>query len=59
MLRKLVLLIDTELGEDRCPFDLDLFGTREVRYRIEEIEAGAPGGGQPSEPGPATRVESS
>ncbi|MEZ0341070.1 sulfatase-like hydrolase/transferase [Mycobacterium sp. pV006] len=33
MLNKLVSLIDTELGEDEPPFDLNLFGTREVRYR--------------------------
>jgi arylsulfatase A-like enzyme len=53
MLDKLTHLVDTELGEDDRPFDLDLFGTREVRYRLEDIETGAPGGGQPSEPGPA------
>ncbi|MDI3331686.1 MAG: sulfatase-like hydrolase/transferase [Micrococcus sp.] len=53
MLTKLIDLIDAELGEDGSPFDLDLFGTREVRYRLEDIEAGAPGGGQPAEPGPA------
>jgi hypothetical protein len=52
MLNKLANLIDTELGEDTCPFDLNLFGTREVRYRLEDIESGAPGGGQPAEPGP-------
>lgn len=52
MLDKLVHLIDTELGQDDAPFDLDMFGTREVRYRLEDIEAGAPGGGQPTEPGP-------
>lgn len=33
MLDKLNALIRRELGEDRCPFDLDMFGTREVRYR--------------------------
>jgi hypothetical protein len=22
-----------EIGEDRAPFDLDMFGTREVKYR--------------------------
>jgi arylsulfatase A-like enzyme len=57
MLNKLVNLIDTELGEDTCPFDLNLFGTREVRYRLEDIESGAPGGGQPAEPGPATATQ--
>ena len=53
MLAKLRKLIETEVGEDQCPFDLDLFGTREVRYRLEDITAGAPAGGQPTEPGPA------
>ena len=52
MLAKLVHLIDSELGTDDCPFDLDMFGTREVRYRLEDVEAGAPGGGQPAEAGP-------
>ncbi|HWQ92885.1 MAG TPA: sulfatase-like hydrolase/transferase, partial [Clostridia bacterium] len=33
MLRKLHLLVRDELGDDRAPFDLDLFGTREVIYR--------------------------
>jgi arylsulfatase len=32
MLKKLNALIEREVGEDRCPFDLDLFGTREVKY---------------------------
>lgn len=32
MLTKLNALIRHELGEDKAPFDLDLFGTREVRY---------------------------
>jgi hypothetical protein len=54
MLDKLVHLVDAELGEDECPFDLDLFGTREVRYRHEEIEAGAPAGVQQVEAGPGT-----
>ncbi len=53
MLGKLVHLVETEMSGDDRPFDLDLFGTREVRYRLEDIEAGAPGGGQPAEPGPA------
>jgi hypothetical protein len=57
VLDKLVNLIDTELGEDACPFDLNLFGTREVRYRLEDIESGAPGGGQLAEPGPATATQ--
>jgi arylsulfatase len=33
MLAKLNALIRHEIGEDRAPFDLDLFGTREVKYR--------------------------
>jgi arylsulfatase len=35
MLTKLNALIQQELGEDKVPFDLDLFGTREVKYRRE------------------------
>jgi arylsulfatase A-like enzyme len=54
MLDKLVNLIDTELGEDKCPFELDLFGTLEVRYRHEDVEAGAPARGQTAQPGPGT-----
>jgi arylsulfatase len=33
MLGKLHALVEHELGEDTCPFDLDMFGTREVAYR--------------------------
>jgi len=33
LLAKLHALVERELGEDRAPFSLDLFGTREVRYR--------------------------
>jgi arylsulfatase len=33
MLGKLHALVAQELGEDTCPFDLDMFGTREVAYR--------------------------
>jgi arylsulfatase len=33
MLGKLNALIAEEIGEDRAPFDLDLFGTREVKYK--------------------------
>jgi arylsulfatase len=36
MLGKLHALIERELGDDRRPFSLDLFGTREVRYRAAE-----------------------
>lgn len=31
MLEKLHTLVQREIGEDRCPFDLELFGTRETR----------------------------
>jgi formylglycine-generating enzyme required for sulfatase activity len=34
MLGKLHALVQHEIGEDRCPFDLDMFGTREVKYRM-------------------------
>jgi arylsulfatase A-like enzyme len=57
MLSKLVNLIATELGEDQPPFDLDLFGTREVRYRPEDMLSGAPTEGKPAEPGPGTEEE--
>lgn len=33
MLTKLHALVEREIGEDRAPFDLNLFGTREVKYR--------------------------
>jgi len=33
MLAKLHALVREEIGEDAAPFDLDLFGTREIRYR--------------------------
>jgi arylsulfatase len=36
MLAKLHKLVREEIGEDRAPFDLNLFGTREVKYRREE-----------------------
>jgi arylsulfatase len=32
MLAKLHMLVKREIGEDRCPFDLNMFGTREVKY---------------------------
>lgn len=32
MLAKLHALVEHEIGDDRCPFDLDMFGTREVKY---------------------------
>jgi len=28
--------VQEEIGEDRAPFDLDMFGTREVRQGIRE-----------------------
>ena len=34
MLTKLHRLVEHEIGEDRAPFDLDLFGTREVTYAV-------------------------
>ncbi|KAA2211412.1 sulfatase-like hydrolase/transferase [Pseudoroseomonas oryzae] len=33
MLGKLHALVQHEIGEDRAPFDLNMFGTREVKYR--------------------------
>jgi arylsulfatase len=36
MLKKLQALVEDEIGEDRPPFDLDLFGTREIRYSQKE-----------------------
>ncbi len=33
MLAKLHALVQREIGEDKAPFDLDMFGTREVTYR--------------------------
>jgi arylsulfatase len=35
MLAKLHALVQTEIGEDRPPFDLDMFGTRAVKYLQE------------------------
>ena len=34
MLEKLHALVEKELGEDRPPFDLDIFGTRQVMYNV-------------------------
>ena len=42
MLAKLHALVEQEIGEDRCPFDLDMFGTREVKYRSRQREAASP-----------------
>jgi len=33
MLAKLHALVQQEIGDDRAPFDLDMFGTREVKYK--------------------------
>lgn len=33
MLAKLHKLVEAEIGEDRPPFDLDMFGTRDVKER--------------------------
>jgi arylsulfatase A-like enzyme len=46
MLKKLNALIEREIGDDRCPFDLDLFGTREVNYR--QRTSSAPTGTAPA-----------
>ncbi len=35
LLAKLNSLIEQEIGEDTAPFDLDMFGTRQVKYRAE------------------------
>ena len=41
MLNKLHALVEHEIGEDTAPFDLDMFGTREVRYTLGEPDARA------------------
>jgi arylsulfatase len=33
MLTKLNVLIEQEIGDDDCPFDLDMFGTQDVTYQ--------------------------
>lgn len=40
MLAKLHALVEAEIGEDRAPFDLDMFGTREIKYRKEQAATG-------------------
>jgi arylsulfatase A-like enzyme len=40
MLAKLHRLVEHEIGDDCCPFDMNMFGTREVKYRQQG--AGAP-----------------
>lgn len=42
MLDKLNTLIRAELGNDRAPFDLNMFGTREVRYHSTREAAPSP-----------------
>jgi arylsulfatase len=39
MLAKLHALVRHEIGDDRCPFDLYMFGTREVQHRAEDHDA--------------------
>jgi arylsulfatase len=39
MLGKLHALVRHEIGEDRAPFSLDMFGRREVKYRTGETGA--------------------
>jgi arylsulfatase A-like enzyme len=41
MLGKLHALVEREIGEDRALFQLDLFGTREVRYRERDRRTAA------------------
>lgn len=55
MLKKLVSLLEEELGQDASPFDLNLFGTREVRYQLDDVTVGAPAGSQATEPRPQPR----
>ena len=44
MLTKLHALVEHELGEDHAPFDLDIFGTREVKYgKAGEVGAASAG----------------
>jgi hypothetical protein len=39
MLSKLHALVQHEIGEDRAPFDLGMFGTREVKGRKQQHDA--------------------
>jgi arylsulfatase len=41
MLKKLHALVEREIGEDHAPFDLNIFGTREVKYRTGKAAAPA------------------
>ncbi len=39
MLAKLHALVTQEIDEDKAPFDLDMFGTQEVKYRSRQQDA--------------------
>jgi hypothetical protein len=43
MLQKLHALVEREIGEDHAPFELDIFGTREVKYRTGKASVSATG----------------
>jgi hypothetical protein len=49
MLGKLSALVREEIGDDRVPFDLDLFGTREVKARPRPGAARRRGDGRQKE----------
>ena len=36
MLSKLHTLVREEIGEERAPFDLNMFGAREIKYKKEK-----------------------
>ena len=40
LLGKLHALVQAEIGDDRAPFSLDMFGTREVKYKREKDSTG-------------------
>ncbi|HEX5416500.1 MAG TPA: hypothetical protein VFZ25_12595 [Chloroflexota bacterium] len=54
MLHKLHALVRDEIGEDRAPFSLDIFGTRAVTYGKEKQHGRATLGGVQRRPGPGT-----
>jgi hypothetical protein len=39
MLDKLHALVAQEIGDDHAPFDLDMFGTRQVKHAQEHDQA--------------------
>jgi arylsulfatase A-like enzyme len=43
MLKKLHELVEREIGADHAPFDLDIFGTREVKYRTATASSASAG----------------